>query len=252
MDARSIAEFCIDIHCKERDALIKICMDNAFEKMNSMEPTDNDDTVPTDSSIFTFVPRKNQFVDYATEIVRSVVPIEQIRTELMIPVIKTLRRTSKNKRIGVIEEEEDEPKHKRCNTHKCETIVDPKPINLHLPEVLNPTSSGSMTSVSREYFPDSEFVFPGIYATPSGRYVLFCVDNGRYAKSWVHENNVTRFTWVTATKDKNRMTLESISCSTDVHVFRKIQGELTFRYMGRVIETGPMDKKAGSIELSVC
>jgi hypothetical protein len=242
MDAKSIAEVCCEINSKEREELVKMCMENAFEQMSSVEP--NDKIVPKDLSLFTFVPDRNQFVDYATEIIRSTVPIEKIRVELMVPIIKTLRKSSKAKRMAIDMSTQTTPKRR--------IVTPPEHPKRNLPPALNPTSSGSMTSVSREYFPDSEFVYPGIYETSSGEFVLFCVDNGRYANSWTHDGDVTRFTWVTATKDTNRVTLESISSSTDVYVFRKIQGEVNFRYMGKVIDVGKKDKIAGSIDLSVC
>ena len=250
MDARDIAIACNDLHSKDREELVKSCMDTAFEKMSDVDTNNTENKVPSDKSLFTYVPSKDKFVEYATEILKSKVSTDDILVEMMVPIIKSLRKSSRNKR-RISTETENEVTPKRQNSSRVEeSIVDPNPRNL--PEVLNPTASGSMTSVSREYFPDSEFVFPGIYVTPDGGYVLFCVDNGRYANSWVHEQNVTKFTWVTATKDKSRSTLESISLSPDVHVFRKIQGEVNFRYMGRVIENGEMDKKTGSIVLSVC
>jgi hypothetical protein len=241
MDSKSIAEICYEISSKEREELVKMCMDNAFEKMSSVEP--NDKIVPKDLSLFTFIPDRNQFVDYATEIIRSTVPIEKIRVELMVPVIKTLRKSSKPKRMATDMYTQTTPKRR--------IVTPPEHPERNLPLSLTPTSSGSMTSVSREYFPDSEFVYPGIYETSSGGFVLFCVDNGRYANSWKHEGDVTKFTWVTATKDTSRATLEAISSSTAVYVFRKIQGEVNFRYMGKVIESGKKDKNAGCIDLSV-
>ena len=122
-----------------------------------------------------------------------------------------------------------------------------------LPVPLSHTNSGSMTVVSNEYFPDAEFVFPGIYILPNDSgYVLFCVDNGRYSNSWGHHNDVTTLTWVTANKDKSRNALKAISESKNVFVFRKISGESMFRYMGKVFRSGTVDKRAGTVKLAVC
>jgi len=64
-----------------------------------------------------------------------------------------------------------------------ETPVCPSRV-VTLPMPLAQTNSGSMTSVSREYFPAAEFVFPGIYTLPNDSgYILFCVDNSRYSNS---------------------------------------------------------------------
>lgn len=122
-----------------------------------------------------------------------------------------------------------------------------------LPDPLEPTGSGSMTVVSREYFPDAEFVFPGIYILPGDSgYVLFCVDNGRYSNSWDHSCGVTTLKWVTASKDNSRSALRAISDSTNVYVFRKISGESKFRYMGKVFKSENVNRMMGTVDLCVC
>ena len=415
-NATAVSKECVELCFTEREDLIRRCMNNALDNMHR----GSSDEVPSDSTIFSYVPSKERFVDYASQIMRVDTPPKDIMKAMMVPILEKFERLSKNKkritfdpeedeevtgweprdrsipetiiepsvepsrskrprltRVGASaspktpkgtrtkkntrnskstkstkkntknprgsriakrtrsclsqaakeqeEEEEDEDEevqdeevqdeedmvtepdeheYQDCeevegaqitevaevrevsevnevsevsesdgnssgaesiesttggdgdasnslNASNAEIMVGTSINNLPVP--LGRTTSGSMTVVSKDFFPEAEFVFPGIYILPGDSgYVLFCVDNGRYSNSWDHRNNVTTLTWVTASKDKSRTALKAISDSRNVFVFRKISGETTFRYMGKVFRSGNMDRRAGTVELAVC
>ncbi len=413
--ATDVSKECVNICFTEREELIRRCMNHALDNMHR----GSSDDVPSDSTIFSYVPSKERFVDYASQIMRVDTPPKDIMKAMMVPILEKFARLSKTKkritfdpeeedevtgweprdrsipetiiepsvepsrskrprltRVGASasprnpkstkstkkntrnskstkstkkttnnsrgsriakrtrsclsqaakeqeEEEEDEDEevqdeedmvtepdeheYQDCeeveggqiteaaevrevsevseiseaseasesdgnssgaesiesttggngdasnasNASNAEIMVGASINNLPVP--LSRTASGSMTVVSKDLFPEAEFVFPGIYILPDDSgYVLFCVDNGRYSNSWDHRNNVTTLTWVTASKDKSRTALKAISDSRNVFVFRKISGETTFRYMGKVFRSGNMDRRAGTVELAVC
>ncbi len=392
MSAADVSNECVDICFTEREGLIKRCMNNALDNMHR----GSSEQVPSDSTIFSYFPSKDRFVDYASQIMRIETSPKDIMKAMMVPILERFARLSRNKKRITFDPEEDDddpigsvsgpiiepvmepsrnkrprltragtpasPKSSRGTRAKKSTrttritkgIMDTKDTNEtketketkdtrgsriakrtrsclsqvakeqedeeemdvvpspspvqdeedmvtepdeheyqdceeveevqdtgviesdgnfsgdesagsaevmtegttippNLPVPLGHTSSGSMTVVSNEFFPEAEFVFPGIYILPGDSgYVLFCVDNGRYSNSWDHRNNVTTLTWVTASKDKSRTALKAISDSRNVFVFRKISGETAFRYMGKVFRSGNMDRRAGTVELAVC
>lgn len=413
-DATSVSNECVDICFTEREDLVKRCMNNALDNMHR----GSKDEVPSDSSIFSYTPSKENFVEYASRIMSVDTPPKDIMKAMMVPILEKFARVSKNKKRITFDPEEDdevtgwEPRDKSVTEPIIEPVVEPSrskrprltrvgastastsskapnnkkntkktnkkasknargsriakrtrsclsqaakekerqeeegeeeeeeeepevvpvPENIQdeddmvtepdeheyqdceeveevemaeitepdenasgtestestseddgednggasnvsntsssentgniveaprsypsLPVPLGHTGSGSMTVVSNEYFPDAEFVFPGIYILPNDSgYVLFCVDNGRYSNSWDHHDDVTTLTWVTANKDKSRNALKAISESKNVFVFRKISGENTFRYMGKVFRSGNMDRRTGTVKLAVC
>lgn len=365
MGVFDVSSECVDICFTEREELIKRCMNNALDNMHR----GSSDDVPSDSTIFSYTPSKERFVEYASQILRVDTPPKDIMKSMLVPILEKFARLSRNnKRItfdpeedddvsgpepstesvvepsrtkrlrltnvnssvktnnnknsknkknkktprgvgvsrrtrsrlsqalnvpevpdtsevfedsedsGVSEEvqdeedivtEPDEHEYQECedvdevqppentesisSTEKTEDVVESPITYPELPVPLGHTNSGSMTCVSKEYFPDAEFVFPGIYILPGDSgYVLFCVDNGRYSNSWSHDNNVTTLTWVTANKDKSRSALRAISESKNVFVFRKISGEMNFRYVGKVFRSGNLDRRSGTVELAVC
>lgn len=362
MSASDVSNKCVDICFTEREDLVKRCMNNALDNMHR----GSSDEVPSDSTIFSYCPSKERFVDYASQIMKVDTPPKDIMKAMMVPILEKFARLSRNKKRITFDPEEDddvsgpepstepvvepsrtkrprltkgdssektnnhrnsrntkntkdtrgsgvsrrtrsclsqalnipevpntpqvlegsevseevqdeedivtepgEHEYQECedveevqitespestsSTEKTENIVESPRKYPELPVPLGHTSSGSMTCVSKEYFPDAEFVFPGIYILPGDSgYVLFCVDNGRYSNSWIHNNNVTTLTWVTANKDKSRSALRAISESKNVFVFRKISGEINFRYVGKVFRSGNLDRRAGTVELAVC
>ena len=314
---------------------MKKCMNNALSKMSNGSTS----PIPTDSNIFSYIPSKENFVDYASLIIKSNFPVKEISRVMVSGLIDEYSKNSRPKRritldsddedesdnsrvtrsgrirsrktpvnqrpskkkkarkgnsprntrnplnsrttrsspcpietpsepeVSILPEDQededdmitepDEMEYQACESHEAPEepeVSPPDPITNydHLPSPLQPTDSGSMTVVSREYFPESEFVFPGIYILPNDSgYVLFCVDNGRYSNSWKHEDGVTNLTWMTASKDKSRSALRAIANSGNVHVFRKISGEPTFRYMGRVFMSDNINQSLGTVDLSV-
>jgi len=305
MDSAQVSKTCVDLCFTKRDKLIKMCMQNAFDSMRN----GSDEEVPKDSSIISYIPSKERFVDYASEITRVVLPAKEIAKLMMVPILDKFKRSSRNKRRITFDSDEEEEEEEEQEIKKTPSKAkrsrrspsppeesqstarsrrrarreakrpvyvpppepesdeepEPEPEQDHitqevqeateakLPMPLGETNSGSMTCVSREYFPDAEFVFPGIYILPGDSgYVLFCVDNSRYSNSWNHSRDVTTFTWVTAIKDRSRSVLTAISESNNVFVFRKISGETTFRYVGKKFRSENVDKRAGTVDMSVC
>ena len=379
MDLDKASGECVDLCHSNREDLVKQCMNNALNNMRN----GSESPIPTDSKIFSYTPSKEKYVDYASIIMKSNVPVKEISRIMVAGIIDTYSKKSRSKRRVVFDSDDDDeeveddieekeedvrhvpiprvtrnssktvgkkrsPKKKKSRTDRTarnaaiprgarnprnsritrsspriiEVISEPEvpsepeesideddmvtepddmvyqdcedPVETNVPEVssletnipevsttslnpyapdtssnsyasshpsnslnrlpapMEPTTSGSMTVVSREYFPDAEFVFPGIYILPGDSgYVLFCVDNGRYSNSWTHVDGVTNLTWVTASKDKSRSALRAIADSGNVHVFRKISGETTFRYMGRVFMSDNMNRSMGTVDLSV-
>lgn len=404
MDVHQVSKECVELCFMEREDLVKKCMSKAFEHMRH----GSNDDVPTDATIFSYVPRKERFVDYAAQIMRMETPTRVIVEVMMVSILEKFQRSSRTKRRITFDtdgEEEDEnedespqgnleldtiesretsealeaPRSKRSRAAKdSETVASPgktrdfrrtranrntrrtrstsntsnprdtintrstsrnrctrntrssaseqetipedpvvdeddidtdieeagedvfhesrssvsspsdndqavqevqdtgvtnvsevsevsdvleeenvqtpdPPVRPTLPVPLTHTHSGSMTAVSQHYFPDCEFVFPGIYTLPNTTgYALFYVDNGRFANTWSHHNDVTSVTWVTANGDKSRATLNSIADSNNVYVFRKISGESLFRYMGKVFKSDNVNMRVGTVDLYVC
>ena len=288
MDAIDISDKCVDICFTDREGLLKMCMNNALDKMH----TGSSEEIPDDSSIFCHSPSKDMFVEYASLLMKREDSAKEISRVLIASLLEDSgKKNTKRRQIhfdsddeedGVTEQHEApivqskrrcltprnprntrNTRSARVNENQVETDDDSDDAGSgsgsgsgsypSLPPPLSPASSGSMTTVSREYFPDSEFVFPGIYTLPGDTgYVLFCVDNGRYSNAWSHKDNVTTLTWVTASKDVSRRALVAISESRNVHVFRKIAGESNFRYMGKVFRSGNVDRRKGTVELAVC
>lgn len=349
MNIKDVSKQCVDICFTDRGDLVKWCMNNALDKMAS----GSNDPVPTDSSIFSYLPSKDMYVEYASEIMKSKTDTREIMRVVIASTIDKFAKISRSKRRILLEAEEDqeEPssssstRSKRARLNRggskstpsnaprngrnprnirstrsgrpivTEVVEDPpvveessleqneeneededdiatdveesgdnvyssdeslevasvpkssgggsssggsSSVNCHgvyptLPVPLGHTNSGSMTLVAREYFPDSEFVFPGIYTLPGDTgYILFCVDNGRYSNAWSHNNNVTTLTWVTANKDRSRSALTAIAAAENVYVFRKISGETTFRYMGKVFRSENVNRRVGTVELALC
>ena len=308
MNSTEVSKTCVDICFTKRDKLIKMCMQNALDSMRY----GSNEEVPKDSSIISYIPSKERFVDYVSEITKIDLPAKEIAKLMIVPILDKFRRSSKNKRRITFDSDEEEeeaennssrakrsrrspsPSEESQSTARSrrrarrdarrpvyvpprepepesvqetdsspelsegdisdivETPVCPSRV-VTLPMPLAQTNSGSMTSVSREYFPSAEFVFPGIYTLPNDSgYILFCVDNSRYSNSWNHSGDVTTFTWVTASKDRSRVALTAISESKNVFVFRKISGEVMFRYIGKVFRSENIDKRAGTVDMSVC
>ena len=58
---------CVDICHSKREDLVKKCMNNALSKMSNGSTS----PIPTDSNIFSYIPSKENFVDYASLIIKS-------------------------------------------------------------------------------------------------------------------------------------------------------------------------------------
>lgn len=241
MSSSEIADKCVELSCMTRDEIVKECLTTSFD---SMTDSDQLSPIPEDDSVFTYVPNKVDFVDYVMVLMNSSSNKNAIVKRLMISMIEKhpIRVTRSSKRVIDEEEDEEDKKRPRLNSEDNDR---------NLPEVLGTTISSSMTCVSRTHFPESRLVYPGIYVMNDNEYILFCVDNGRYSSSWLHNDGVTTLTWATANKDKYRETLEAISESKTVHVFRKITGEVNFRYMGKVFDSNGLNKRDGKINLCV-
>lgn len=249
MNSLEIAELCVRLSTMNREELIKECMNKALDEMDESEPICS---IPEDDDIFNYRPSKKEFVEYATMIMKSTSDEKTIFKHILIPVLEEYKECfKKTSRKRIVEEpEETEIKRRRVPTR---SVINEEVLNeINLPEKNGITSSGSMTCVSKTYFKECQLVYPGIYVTPNSGFILFCVDNGRYSSSWRHSNGVTFLTWVTANKDKYRETLEAISKSTNIHIFRKLQGEPCFRYIGKVSESKNLNMETGKIDFSVC
>lgn len=253
-------ETCVKLSSSSNDELFKSLMDKSFNAMDDVD-TPGNQKLPSGSELIRYKPSRSQFTEYASKLMRTDFERGELLKEILKDHVEVFTQSLGGKRkINYIQEPEPESEEESESESDPETL-ESDGCDSELPLRLQPATtfhrgkivpSSSMISVTREYFPDSKLIYPGVYKTPEGFYVLFVIDNGKYSNVWAHDTGVTTLTWTTPYKDTNRETMMFVSRCKIIHVFRKRNNETFFRYMGKFSRVKNIKSGSGKIDIVMC
>lgn len=248
-------DLCVKLTLSSNDELIQNLMDKSFETMDDVQGSSVD--IPEGVELIKHKPSRSQFTQYASKLMRMDVEREDLLKEMLKEHVENLYQSisSNGKRKRIFEPNVDVDFETES---EGESIESEESCSVNLPLRLQPATTfyrgkmspcSSMVSVSREYFPGSTIVYPGVHKTPDDSYVLYVIDNGKYPNVWVHENGKTTLTWISPYKDAKCETMLSVSRSKNIYVFRKRANETFFRYMGKSAKVKNTNTGTGKIDI---